>query len=257
VPKEYLANYYKLVEPDERHTIAFFVEAMKRAQSDEPILFFGVGPTLHHVFLAACKASEIHLGDYLPANLREIERWIEHDRDAHDWRAFVHYTLACEGVANPTGEEIIRREEVTRAKIKKLIEVDIRSDHPLGRKNARLYGTVISAYCADSVTGDRAVWETYIRRIAALVRPGGTLIIAALRNARHYLVDGKPFPSANIGEEDLRVVLGSCFERGDLAILVCEVPECEPQGYSSIVLARAHRHSIAPAASSRVCATQP
>ena len=70
VPKEYLANYYTAVDADERHTIAFFVDAMRSCQPGEPILFFGVGPTLHHVFPVACKASEIHLGDYLPANLR-------------------------------------------------------------------------------------------------------------------------------------------------------------------------------------------
>ena len=84
MPREYLADYYSAVEPDERQTIAFFVDAMKEAEPDEPVLFFGVGPTLHHVFLAADKASEIHLGDYLPANLEEIERWIGREPDAHD-----------------------------------------------------------------------------------------------------------------------------------------------------------------------------
>ena len=57
VPAEYLTDYYSVVEPDERETIAFFVEAMKHVRDGEPILFFGVGPTLHHVFHAAAKAS--------------------------------------------------------------------------------------------------------------------------------------------------------------------------------------------------------
>ncbi len=70
VPKEYLTDYYSAVEPDELETIAFFVDAIKQAEPGEPLLFFGVGPTLHHVFLAAGRASEIHLADYLPANLR-------------------------------------------------------------------------------------------------------------------------------------------------------------------------------------------
>ena len=99
VPRDYLRDYYSVVEPDEHRTIAFFVDAIRDAEPDEPVLFFGVGPTLHHVFLAARKASEIHLGDYLPANLREIERWIERDPAAHDWRPFVRYTLECEGFA--------------------------------------------------------------------------------------------------------------------------------------------------------------
>ena len=56
-PRDYLADYYSVVEPDERATIAFFVDAMKDVTPGEPVLVFGVGPTLHHVFLAADKAS--------------------------------------------------------------------------------------------------------------------------------------------------------------------------------------------------------
>lgn len=241
VPKEYLTNYYRAVDADERHTIAFLVDAMRNSEIDEPVLLFGVGPTLHHVFPAVPRASEIHLGDFLPANLREIERWIGHDADAHDWRPFVQYTLECEGRAAPAEIEIIQREEATRAKITKLLEVDIRSDDPLGKSKRRQYGTVISAYCADSATGDRAVWDVYMRRMIEMVRPGGTLIIAALRRTRCYLVGGKPFPSANVDENDFQTVLGPHFEREDLVIQVCQVPECTSHGYSSIVLARAHQ----------------
>ncbi len=65
-----------------------------------------------------------------------------------------------------------QREELTRAKITQAAR---------GRRAARppplpeRYGTVVSAYCADSATADRATWETYMRHIAGLVRPGGTV----------------------------------------------------------------------------------
>jgi hypothetical protein len=90
---------------------------MKDATAGEAVLVFGTGPTLHQVFLAAPKASEIHLADYLPANLEEIERWRTRDPAAHDWRAFVRYTLECEGLTAPTDGDITRREELTRSKI--------------------------------------------------------------------------------------------------------------------------------------------
>src|SRR5262249_9725210 len=151
VPGEYLADYYRAVEPDEHETIAFFADAMRQAPDGDTVLVFGTGPTLHHVFLAAPKASEIHLADYLPANLHEIERWLQRDPAAHDWRPFVRYTLQCEGVTAPTDEDVARREDLTRAKITRLLEVDARRPVPLGR----CYPTVISAYCADSATDDR------------------------------------------------------------------------------------------------------
>ncbi|NJM29236.1 MAG: hypothetical protein HC855_03130 [Rhizobiales bacterium] len=239
LPRDYLRDFYSVIEEDERRTIAFFVEALKKTEPNRPILFFGVGPALHHVFLAARRASEIHLGDYLPANLREIERWIERDPRAHDWRPFVRFTLECEGVASPTELDITRREELTRAKITRLFEVDLRRADPLGGEALSGYSTVISAYCADSATANRGVWKTYMGRIAGLVRPDGTLLTAALRRSRFYLVGGLAFPSANIDEHDLHDVLQRHFQHGGLEIASCELENAASKGYSSIVLARA------------------
>lgn len=228
VPGEYLADYYREVEADELETIAFFVDAIRRAPAGEPVLFFGVGPTLHHVFLAAPHASEIHLADYLPANLREIERWIERCPDAHDWRPFVRYTLQCEGIAEPADEQIARREELTRARITRLLQVDARMAQPLDER----YATVVSAYCADSATDDRGTWETFMRNIGSLVRPGGVFLTSALRRCRYYVVGGKRFPSANVDEHDLRAVLGP-----EAVVETRELAEHAAQGYRGIVLA--------------------
>ena len=89
---------------------------------------------------------------------------------------------------------------MTRARITKLLHVDLRAENPLGIENTRQYATVISAYCADSATGDKAEWAAYMQRIAGLVRPGGMLLVAALRRSHGYVVDGKTFPSANVDE---------------------------------------------------------
>jgi hypothetical protein len=234
VPRDYLADYYRVVEPDERETIAFFVDAMKEAEPGKPVLFFGTGPTLHHVFLAAPRASEIHLADYLPTNLEEIERWRARDPAAHDWRAFVRYTLECEGVADPSEEDVARREELTRSKVTRLLEVDGRRPVPLDE----VYATVISAYCADSATDDRAMWETFMANITALVGPGGLFLTAALRRCSAYVVGGKRFPSANVDEHDMRHVLAAGFSP---KVQVRELEGHAAQGYSSVVLARARR----------------
>ena len=247
MPREYLADYYRVVEPDERETIAFFADAMKEAPVGEAVLVFGTGPTLHHVFLAAPKASEIHLADYLPANLEEIERWRTRDPAAHDWRAFVRYTLECEGLTAPTDEEITRREELTRSKITRLLQVDARRPVPLDQR----YATVISAYCADSATDDRATWETLMANITGLVGPGGLFITAALRRCRSYLVGDKRFPSANVDEHDMRRVLAPGFSP---RVQVRDLQGHEAQGYSSVVLADARRRARDAAPRARACA---
>jgi NNMT/PNMT/TEMT family len=256
-PRAYLADYYSAVEPDERRTIAFFVDAMKRCAAGEPMLVFGVGPTLHHVFLAAGTASELHLADYLPMNLREIERWIARDADAHDWRPFVRYTLACEGRASPTEADIAQREELTRARIARLLQADIRRADPLGAGGTPPYATVISAYCVDSATADRAAWRTYMRRLADLVRPGGTLILAALRRCRGYVVGGRTFPSADVDEHDLRAALELCCRPEDISLDVCELAGTDSKGYASIVLACGRRRRDAQRTPARVIDVAP
>jgi hypothetical protein len=240
VPREYLADYYTAVEPDERETIAYFVQAIRAAEPGEPVLLFGVGPTLHHVFLAAERASEIHLADYLPANLDEIERWLERHPSAHDWRPFVRYTLQCEGVAEPTGEQVAAREELTRARITRLLQANAGDAQPV----AGDYATVISAYCADSATSDRSTWRRYMGNIAALVRPGGLFLTAALRRAGHYTVGDKRFPSANIDEHDVRAVLAPTFGPLNGEIQARELSPQPEHGYQGIVLGAARRLEV-------------
>jgi hypothetical protein len=94
----------------------------------------------------------------LPANLAEIEHWRAGDPAAHDWRAFVRFTLQCEGLEDPSDEDEILMANITR-----------------------------------------------------LVGPDGLFITAALRHCRSDLVGGRPFPSANVDEHDLRRVLAPGF----------------------------------------------
>nr|BFE73306.1 hypothetical protein GCM10020092_066070 [Actinoplanes digitatis] len=204
IPAEYLSGYYRTVDPDEIATIAFLVAALRRAERDRPVLFFGVGPTLHHVFAAAEVASEIHLGDYLPANLAEIRRWLDRAPGAHDWRPFVRYTLRCEGNPDPTDEDVAAREELTRTKVTALLRVDGRDPRPVDRE----YATVVSAYCADSATADRGTWAAFMRHITGLVRPGGLFVTAALRRCRGYTVGGRSFPAPT----STSTTCGRCWE---------------------------------------------
>jgi NNMT/PNMT/TEMT family len=165
---------------------------------------------------------------------------VRRDPDAHDWGPFIRYTLECEGHVDPTDDQVREREEVTRAKITRLLQVDGRRANPFVDGSERRYGTVISPYCADSATHDRAIWETFMRNISGLVRPGGTFVTAALRRCRGYVVGDKRFPGADVDEADIRGVL-ECGFGPSQSVEVRDLGGHEDQGYSGIVLARASR----------------
>src|SRR5882724_2741247 len=123
VPGDYLAEYYSDLQADERNTMRYFVEQIRSAPPG-PVLCFGCGPTLHHIFLAAERASEVYLADYLPQNLVEIERWRRQEPGAHDWSPFVRYTLYCESGVEPSAAEIQDRSALLRQKIAGLVHAD-------------------------------------------------------------------------------------------------------------------------------------
>lgn len=235
-PRAYLAEYYARVEPDERRAIAFFAAAFAAMPAGRRVLVYGVGPTLHHVFLAATKAAEIHLADYLPGNLAEIRKWLARDAAAHDWRPFVAYTLQCEGIAAPSDEQVSAREDMTRRKITRLLAADLRGFPVLDPIGSGPYDVVLSAFCADSATADRAEWRRFMLQIGALARPGGWLLTAALRRTRGYLVGGKRFPSADVTEGDLHAALRAQVPDGEVTVQSVDLEEVHAKGYAGILL---------------------
>jgi len=240
VPRDYLTEYYSELQEDERSTLKYFVERF-RAAPPGPVLCFGCGPTLHHVFLAAPRTTEIYLADYLPANLAEIESFRRREPDAHDWSVFVRYTLLSESGIEPSRSEIDARMDLLREKIAALLPADANLSDPLGHEFRGHFATVLSPYCAESATSDRATWTHFCRNIASLVRPGGLFLTSALRLCERYKSGGRFFPATPIDERDLRQVLEQDFSADSIEIEVRELQDHADQGFSSILLARAIR----------------
>lgn len=235
----YLRDYYLSVEPDELATAAFLVQTFRSIGDVDLLLEFGCGPTLHHIFPAVPYAGEIHMADYLAENLDAVQRWLSRQPDAHDWTAFVRHVLRCEGLENPTSAEVERREGITRRKITGLLRGDASREDPLGKDGRGRYAVVLTCYCADSATRSKAVWSRYMRNIASLVAPGGSLILAALRDATYYRVGDFHFPSAAVDEHDLRAVLERDFLPESVSMEMHTVTAYEPQGFTGILLASA------------------
>ena len=240
VPGDYLSEYYCELQEDERSTIRFFVEQM-RAAPVGPVLCFGCGPTLHHVLLAAERMTDVTLADYVPENLAEIERWRRREPGVHDWSPFVRYILECESGAAPSESEVCARQELLRQKIARLLHADASLTDPLGSEYRGAFAAVLSPYCAESATGDRATWAHFCRNIASLVRPGGLFLTSALRLSSGYKSGERFFPATPIDQPDLHQILLEDFEAGSVEVVARELSEHASQGFSGILLGRGVR----------------
>lgn len=241
-PKEYLAEYYAEIMPDERFAMEFLVESMRRLPDVPVALDFGCGPTVHHLFPLVPKVKEIHLAEYLPANRDEVKRWLEGSREAHNWRAFALETLRLEGQPAPTDAEAVAREHQTRLRIRRLLPGDAGDTHPLGLDMHEFYPLVTTHYCAEGATHSKETWRLYMRNIAGLVRPGGTLLLSACGAADYYMVGERRFPCAGVNGQD---VLSSLCDNGftNIDLRIRQVPDHSEQGYGSVIFASAVKGS--------------
>lgn len=233
----YKTDYFgPIVPPDEIHTIDFHVRASHDIPVGSTVLDFGCGPIPLRALTVEPYVDEIHMGDYLTSNLREIERWVKGKGEDRRWDSYVRYILECEGIISPTRKQISERKRATRSKIRKIFKVDASRQNPLLEDSRDKYPVVMSFYCADSVTSDIDEWRNFTRNIDSLAEE--VLIMAALSQSHGYWLRNRYFPSPFVDSSLLRNALEVDFPTKCITIEEVAVPGHETQGYSSILLAK-------------------
>lgn len=237
-PTEYLAEYYSEVEADEQYTLRFLMQEFKKLTGQPIALEFGIGPTVHHILPLSPYVSEIHVADYLPANLAEVRKWQAEQAGAHNWQPFTEFILAQNGIPAHCPHALANREAQTRQQITQYLRGDAALTDPLGADRRGRYEFLLSCYCADSATPDKAIWDLYIDNILSVLKPGGFFVTAALRNCCWYRVGEKYFPSADVNESDFeRLFARHQFDMSSVTLQVESVPSHAATGYESIILA--------------------
>ena len=228
-PRAYLQEYYSDLGGENSALLRFFVDAYKVIPHNSSLLDFGGGPTIYPLIGAANKVKEIHLYDYLQANLTEVLQWLRRKKVAFNWQPFVSATLELEKGRPCTPSDVAERGEQIRKRITRLSRCDARLDPPL-HGPVQKYDVVVSNFCAESATDDRQQWRTFMRNITSLLRPGGKFIISALKGAHSYSVGHKIFPAVSINETDLAwgLITAGCKPE---SIDIRSVPADRPSRY--------------------------
>lgn len=208
-PKEYLTDYYSEILLDERFTLEFLADTIRKLPPIPVALDFGSGPVIPHIFPLVPKAGEIHLSEYLHSNRLELEKWLNNEASAHNWRNFTLEALGFEGMTNPSFSDAEEREEAVRKLVTQVLPGDVTSSNPIGLQGRNFYPLVTALYCAEAVSPNQEIWRNNIENIMSLVKPGGTLILASCGLSSHYQVGNQCFPCTRVEPQDMLAILYS------------------------------------------------
>ena len=101
-----------------------------------------------------------------------------------------------------------RRANKIRERVTRLMRCDASRTPPVDVEHPRgLYDVVLTNFCAESATSDREQWRVYMTNIVSVLKPGGWLVMSALKGATCYAVGPRTFPAVEIIEDDLTELL--------------------------------------------------
>jgi len=248
VPRDYLNEYYRTVDVENEALLRFFAELARECRPESLVLDLGCGPTLYTLFSLARACAEIHMCDYLEANLAEIRRWLNADPDAFDWTPFTRKALELEAMlessndANTAREDIVAREALLRRKVTQVFKCDIRASAPLGIAGNTRYDLIVSVSCLEIVAHDLAEWREFLGHATSLLKPGGTLALMTLADATTYRSGERLFATATVNQSSLTEGLIDAGYRSD-SIRVQYVPAQDPERshYAGFLLSAAQK----------------
>ncbi len=232
-PAAYLDEYYGDLGSENLALMRFLAEACRNIPSGGRLLDFGGGPAIYPLISAVTCADEIHFSDYLQANLDEVARWIGKAPGAFDWDPFIQTALELESGTACSAEEVHERASQIRQRVTRLLRCDASCAAPLQGATGEPYDIVMTNFCAESATADRVQWHVYMSNIVSVLKPGGWLVISALKGASRYSVGDASFPAVEIFEDDLVELLDEAgFSRKclDVQSVAADRPTRDYQG---------------------------
>jgi NNMT/PNMT/TEMT family len=238
-PRGYLGEYYATIDRENEQLLRFFCECYRDISPRSTLLEFGSGPTLYSLITAAANVETIHVCDRLESNLHEIQLWKSGDEAAFNWDPFIQRALELEGHSCVTREVLRSRAELLRRKLTTFCSCDAFRMPPLQGKHCRAYDIVQVNFVPESITASHVAWERALQNILSLLKPQGTFILTALKNAAYYRVQEHLFPTVRIDETVLTRMLSKYGFR-EAPVLMRTVPAGPPyRGYSGIMLVKA------------------
>lgn len=243
-PQSYLRQFYSTptVPDDTQAVLQFLFEQLQlRKVRGGRALEFGCGPTIWGALPLTSFVDEIHLADYLPSNLAEVNQWLQEAPNSHDWSVYMRYVLTLEGHLEPTARDLSDRAQALRDRISALCRSDIFQNQCVDTPIEK-FDVVTSFYCLDCIQSDIREWRTFMQRLSNLVAPGGHLILASILGSGEYLIEGRKFPVTPLKASDFhQTLLNFGFREDSLVIRSVPIEDWKDEGFDQIGLVAASK----------------
>ena len=198
----------------------FFVQKHSTSQ-DEPmkVLDYGCGPALAYSICAAGANAEIVLAEYGEKCRNALQDWLDRSPSAWDWTPHIKYVI-CD-LEGKDDSQVQKREEALHKAIKAIVPCDITQDPPIAKGYEGPYDVVMSMQCIENGCLTRQEYKAAVKRIATLVKRGGSLLLySSIRNREegddtpgyYYAGEGKHIQVALPLEFVLTTLKGNGFD---------------------------------------------
>ena len=200
-PKKYLAEYCsEKPENDvgEDYTVYVINLIFNQLKPKGKFLEIGGGPSIVNLIAATKYMDNITFTDILAHNLDEIHAWMN-----GKGFNFGEYTRRLEFEnGKSTLYSVLARERLLRQKIKTISVLDAREfDNTLGQ-----YDVLSTHYALECISTSLEEYEKNLKNCLRYLKPGGMIIISAVKNTDEYKVGDVFLPTAHISENDLEDV---------------------------------------------------
>lgn len=173
--------------------------------SGRTLIDIGSGPTIYQLLSACAHFEDITMTDFLEVNRQELGLWLREEPGAFDWSVYSQHVCLIED----KGESWQEKERQLRARVKRILPVDVHQPQPLGAGSGAPLpaDALVSTFCLEAVSPDLASFQRALGHITSLLRPGGHLLLIGALEESWYLAGEARLAVVPLREEDVREAL--------------------------------------------------
>ncbi|XP_061079348.1 nicotinamide N-methyltransferase-like, partial [Conger conger] len=167
------------------------------------VIDIGSGPTIYAIISASRCFEEIVLSDIADGNRREIEKWLKNEKGCFNWRPIIQFVCELEGRSR-SPEEVERR---LRKIVKQVLRCDVLLENPFHPLKVEPADCVLSSLCLEAACKDQGTYRRVLRSIAALLNPGGVLVLLGVLDQSYYREGKQTFSTLALSQSAIEEML--------------------------------------------------